>query len=154
VAVNEGLAARLSPAMRLVWNAAPARAGLLPRADVLVVNRVEAAQMAGTDDPAAAADALRRAGPGAVVVTLGAAGLMLAEGAGPPVAMAAPAVTVVSTHGAGDAFCGARAAALAGGAPLAAACRLAQGAAALAVATPPDRRGTITREAAARLAGS
>ncbi len=110
-AANLSLAASLPADVALVWNAAPARGGpdaLLDRADVLVVNRVEAAQMGGID-------ALRRRVT--VIETLGADGCRLGDAGGVRTFPAAP-VEVVSTHGAGDAFCGTLAAALARGASL------------------------------------
>ncbi|RMH46574.1 MAG: ribokinase, partial [Alphaproteobacteria bacterium] len=84
-AVNLALARRAAPGTLLVLNAAPARPvarELLARTDVLVVNRIEAAQMTGAapalPDPAAAARLLRGLGPKAVIVTLGADGLLAA----------------------------------------------------------------------------
>ncbi|MFN3262309.1 MAG: PfkB family carbohydrate kinase [Pikeienuella sp.] len=136
---------------RVLLNAAPARPlspALRAVTDILVVNRVEAEDMAGAGAaPEAAARALAAEGPGAVIVTLGAAGLMLAaEGA----VAASPAfpVSAKSSHGAGDMFVGALAARLHGGAPLAEAARFGQAAAALFVsgAAPAP-------EAAAALAG-
>jgi ribokinase len=131
---------------RVVLNAAPARevdARLMARVDVLVVNRGEAAALAGVADPEAAAVALRAQGPGVVIVTLGGEGLVAASAEG-AVRMAAPKVEVVSTHGAGDAFTGALAARLAKGDGLTEALRFAQGAAALTVATAPDARGALS----------
>jgi ribokinase len=144
-AVNLRVAAAAGDA-RVVLNAAPARelpAALMARVDVLVVNRGEAAALAGVADPEAAAVALRAKGPGVVIVTLGGDGLVAASAEG-VVRMAAPRVEVVSTHGAGDAFTGALAARLAKGDALAEALRFAQGAAALTVATDPERRGALT----------
>jgi ribokinase len=144
-AVNLRVAAAVGDA-RVILNAAPARevaADLLARVDVLVVNRGEAAALAGTGDPEAAALAMRAKGPGVVIVTLGGDGLVAASEAG-VVRMGAPKVEVVSTHGAGDAFTGALAARLAQGDGLAEALRFAQGAAALTVATAPERRGELT----------
>jgi ribokinase len=139
-------AAAAAGAARVILNAAPARpvpAGLMARVDVLVVNRGEAAALAGVADPEAAAVALRAQGPGVVIVTLGAEGLVAASGDG-VLRMAAPKVEVVSTHGAGDAFTGALAARLATGDALAEALGFAQGAAALTVATDPERRRELT----------
>jgi ribokinase len=144
-AVNLAVAA-VAGAARVVLNAAPARevpAALMARVDVLVVNRGEAAALAGDPDPEVAAVALRAKGPGVVIVTLGGEGLVAAFDAG-VVRMAAPKVEVVSTHGAGDAFTGALAARLAKGDGLAEALSFAQGAAALTVATAPDARGRLS----------
>ncbi len=151
-AANLALARRArATGARVILNAAPARPlspALRALTDILVVNRVEAADMAGEDAaPEAAARALAAGGPGAVIVTLGAEGLVLAaEGA----AAASPAfpVSARSSHGAGDMFVGALAARLHEGAPLAEAARFAQAAAALFVSGAAP-----TPEAAAALAG-
>jgi ribokinase len=141
--VNLRLAARArAKGLRVVLNAAPARAmapALLSLTDVLVVNRGEAAAILGaTPPPQEAARALRARGPAEVLVTLGEGGV-----AGPDFLQPARAVSVISTHGAGDAFTGALAVALAGGAGLEDGAAFAQGAAALHVATPPAARGGI-----------
>jgi ribokinase len=83
-AVNVAVAAGAG-GCRVVLNAAPARAvaaELLARVDVLVVNRGEAAALAGTEDPEAAAVALRALGPRVAVVTLGGEGLVAASADG------------------------------------------------------------------------
>ncbi len=106
-------AARASPGI-FVLNLAPALPvpeDLLHQVDVLVVNRPELASLTGTDDPASMNTI---SGPSAVVVTLGPDGAAfttdrLVSG------WVAPKVDVVDTSGAGDAFCGALAAALATG---------------------------------------
>ncbi len=125
----------------VVLNAAPARpvgTDLLDLVEVLVVNRVEAAQMSGYpvgDAGEAGVAAARLAGPGrSVVVTLGAAGLILREAGGATETVAAERVSVVTTHGAGDCFIGVLAARLAAGEALRAACRSANAAAARHVA--------------------
>ncbi|MGB3556607.1 MAG: PfkB family carbohydrate kinase, partial [Jannaschia sp.] len=126
-AANLALARALPAEAMLILNAAPARetsAELLARVDVLVVNRVEAEQMGGMD-------ALRRGG--AVIETLGGDGCRLGTSDG-VTHFPARAVDVVSTHGAGDAFCGALAAALDDGASLTAAIDRAQDHAAAHVA--------------------
>jgi ribokinase len=130
----------------VVLNAAPARpigADLLAAIDLLVVNRIEAADMLGTKDadldPRKAARSLSALGPRTVIVTLGSGGLVLHD-AGTATHLSAYPVHVVSTHGAGDAFLGAFAAARAEGAELANAARFGQAAAALHVSTPVDRR--------------
>lgn len=73
-------------------------------ADLVVVNRIEAQQLGGADDPGEAARRLHAAGAGAVVVTLGGDGALLV--ADEACAVPAPAVAAIDTTGAGDAFCG------------------------------------------------
>jgi ribokinase len=120
----------------VVLNPAPAVAlepALVAAADLLVPNRSELALLAGTalpsgrDEVVAAVEALGLDGD--VVVTLGADGALVRSG-GAVELVPAPAVTVVDTTGAGDALCGALAAALAGGASVVEAVRWAVGVAA------------------------
>ncbi len=89
--------------------AVPLPADLLSRVDVLVPNATELGTLCGAappDDPAGAADmAARLEGPGAVVVTLGAAGALVVAG-GETTHVAAPVVAAVDPTAAGDAFCG------------------------------------------------
>lgn len=123
--------------IRTLLNAAPFRAlspGLRPLIDILVVNAVEA-EMMGTQPIrclSSACDAAQQLADQfeTVIVTAGSAGLA-AWGAN-DVAFKLPAekVQVVSSHGAGDAFIGALAAALAAGQDLATACGAASAAAA------------------------
>lgn len=80
---------------------------------VLIANAVEAHQATAMEDPTAAAVRLA-VGRRAAVVTLGAQGALIAVG--PDVqTVSAPVITAVDSTGAGDAFCGALAAALAFG---------------------------------------
>jgi ribokinase len=136
---------------RVILNAAPARplspalAGLL---DLLVVNRVEAQDLSGSADPDAAARTLAARTP-QVIVTLGARGLTGFTPGG-SFTQPAPAVTAISSHGAGDAFLGALAATWDDDLPQAA--HLAQAAAALTVATAPDDRAALTRDRVAAFA--
>jgi ribokinase len=135
--------------IRTVLNPAPAAvlpAHLYPLVDVLVPNEHEL-ELIGS------ADALITAGVGAVVTTLGGAGVRVVthdqEWHVPPFA-----VEVLDTTGAGDAFCGALAARLAAGDPLDLAVRAAAAAGALAT----TRRGAVpsmptAAEIAALLAG-
>jgi ribokinase len=147
---NLTLAARARAAgLRTVLNAAPARPvspDLLGLVDLLVVNRGEAADLLARDesglDATRAAEDLASRGPGAVIVTLGGDGLIVARDGGLALQPAHP-VEVVSTHGAGDAFIGGLAAEWARGAALEAAAAFGQAAAALHVSLPPDQRGTI-----------
>ena len=122
---------------RIVLNAAPARkmsADFLALIDVLVVNRVEAAMLSGADDMAKALAALHSTTRD-VVLTRGGDGLMLMTRDGKRTDIAALPVTLVSSHGAGDCFCGAMAARLAAGDGIEAACRLATEAAGNFVST-------------------
>lgn len=113
----------------IVLNASPEAAGgrsLLSRVDVLVVNEVEAGDLLGrpvdAGTGAEAATALLESGPRRVVVTLGAAGAVVAAD-GRVDRLAAPVVAVVDTTGAGDAFVGAMAARLAEGSDVVGAAR-------------------------------
>ena len=114
----------------VVLNPAPAPTAVLPpdlldRVDVIVPNQTELATMAGHAglspigdvDPETAVALARGLPIAAVVVTLGAAGAMVVT---PTDAthVPAPAVVPVDTTAAGDAFCGALADALVGGADL------------------------------------
>lgn len=133
---------------RVLLNAAPARPvapELLALTDLLVVNRGEAAALTGLpeDAPEAAALALLGSGPAQVVVTLGAQGLHCRCRDDEALTLPAAQVAAVSSHGAGDAFLGALAARLDAGDGLRDALVFAQAAAALTVATPPDRRAAI-----------
>jgi ribokinase len=117
------LAARsgLRPVVTLA-PAQPVPAELLGGLDPLLVNEHEAAFQLHTDalgsDPADAARELLRLGPKSAVITLGPAGAAVADGSGVRLLPAVPVAKVVDTTGAGDAFAGALAAALAGGADL------------------------------------
>ena len=84
-------------------------------------------------------------GPAAAVVTLGADGLVVVDGVGVS-QIPAFSVTAVTSHGAGDVFCGALAAEMTRGAGLHEAARFGA-VAALTVATRPDARDAIMREA-------
>lgn len=121
-------------------NAAPFRpeaVALLPLTDVLIVNELEAAGLLDLPriTPAAALDAvaaLLDRGPGAVALTLGPHGAYAGRG-DERRHLPAPAVAVVDTTAAGDAFTGALAAALAAGRDFFAATELAVRAGSLAV---------------------
>lgn len=142
---------------KVILNAAPARAlaGLAPLLDIMVVNALEAEALCGiavTDADTAQAAAAALCGEVAcVIVTAGGDGLALATAAGRRNRVAAHAVPVLSTHGAGDTFVGALAARLAVGDALDEAVRYANGAAALLVATPVQAHSRLGPAAVARL---
>ena len=132
--------------------AAPLPADLLDGVDVIVPNQTELATLAGHAGLSAIGDvdpdtavALARGLPvAAVVVTLGADGAMVvtpSEATHVP----APAVLPVDTTAAGDAFCGALADALVGGAGLVDACRWAVRVGAAATLRPGAQPSLPTR---------
>lgn len=130
--VQRAVAAAEAAGVRTLLNLSPpADVGqqTLAALDVLLVNEHEAAWLLGTDtDPAKLLDL----GPRAAVVTRGARGALVVSASG-CTELAAPAVEAVDTTGAGDAFAGALAAALAAGADLETAARRAVGVAAISV---------------------
>lgn len=126
-----GATTLLNPAP-IRWQAAP----VWPLVDIAVLNQVEARQLLETDDPAVALDRLAAAGVGMPIVTLGAEGLAARASGVPATLPAWPVPAVCDTAGAGDAFCGALAAALALGRPAADALAIALRAAALTVSRP------------------
>jgi ribokinase len=147
---------------RPVVNLAPYRPmspGLLALSHPLVVNESEAGGLLGrvvrgaADAGSAAAELARRAR--SVVVTIGADGAVVAEGARIE-HLPAERVTAVDSTGAGDAFTGALAAGLAAGEPLVEAVRTGVRAGTYAAARPgaqasfPDRRGLGLRPASRR----
>jgi ribokinase len=127
--VDAGLALARNRGMTSCLNATPAAAldavGEVP--DVLIVNRVEAEQLIGVGSAGAArtagelaAGVARARGVATVVVTDGphGAAATVDGGAGKTVSAVAPAVDVVDSTGAGDAFAGVLAASLAADVPL------------------------------------
>ncbi len=144
--------------MRTILNPAPAPSltrsqakELLSDATVITPNRVEALTLAGwTPEPgiepdwAACGYHLREMGP-AVVITLGSRGCQVVEGKSRLVR--APRVEAVDTVGAGDAFNGALAVALAEGRPFDEAAQWANAAAALAVTQHGAQAALANREA-------
>jgi len=126
----------------VVLNATPEperAAGLLGRADVLIVNETEAIALTGDDrigdadipDWATIAETLRHRGATAVLITLGGHGALWMDADGATM-VPAQAVEVVDTTGAGDSLCGAFAAAIALGEPWPDAVRLGVAAGSLA----------------------
>ncbi len=115
IAREAGVTTILNPAP-----AAPLPEGLLALCDLVTPNESEAEALTGLpvtglDGAKAAARALREAGAGAVVVTLGERGALYHDGERTEHVPAAAAGPVVETTGAGDAFNGALAVALARG---------------------------------------
>jgi ribokinase len=134
----------------------PLPAELLGLVHVLVPNEHELAALAGAEPgertPAELAALARTVATSAVVVTLGARGaLVVPADGGPLLLQAPPPVRPVDTTGAGDCFCGALGAALAGGAALPEAVRYAVTAAALST-TGPGARGALPDDDAVRAA--
>jgi ribokinase len=120
VAVRLARETGLRPVVTLA-PAQPVPPELLHGLDPLLVNEHEAAFLLGTatvGDPLAAAAELLRLGPSAAVITLGPAGAAVADGSGTRLLPAVPVATVIDTTGAGDAFAGSLAAALAADADL------------------------------------
>jgi ribokinase len=139
-------AARASGAISIL-NPAPARPltdETLALVDVLTPNETELRVLAGRTthmdegDPLEDGRELVRRGVGTVVLTRGSAGAVIIR-AGEELAVAAPAVDVIDTTGAGDAFNGTLAVGLALGAALPDAVRMAVVAGALAC----TRRGVV-----------
>lgn len=132
-AVNLAVASKARAAGAQVWlNAAPARTvsgDLLSLVDLLIVNRVEAAFYEGTVPHAK------------VLTTLGPDGVAF-DGKTYP----GHVVQVMSTHGAGDMFVGALAAAVVGGEAMETAIGFAQAAAALHVSCDLEARKALTVE--------
>ncbi|GGD76334.1 ribokinase [Rhizobium anhuiense] len=128
----------------VVLNAAPARplsADLQQLVDVLVVNAIEAEQLAelpvvDTLEGAANAAKLLAAKFPVVVVTAGGDGVACATREGDAFSIEAIKVELVSTHGAGDEFTGVLASELARGSGIRAAIEAANHAAAVLVSTP------------------
>jgi ribokinase len=139
---------------RFLLNLAPPRElpdDLLRLCDPLVVNEHEAAFL--LDEEAAPEESARRLlerGPASVVVTLGAAGAVLATGEVTE-HFPAPEVEVVDTTGAGDAFVGALAARLSEGVPLQEAVPYAVLAGAVAVTREGAQGSLPTREEVGKL---
>ena len=129
----------------------------LDLADYVTPNEGEAARLTGLplsdlDGAATVAAAIHALGAAHAIVTLGAGGAV-AEGGDGRVHVPAFEVTAVDTTGAGDAFNGALAVALAEGQPLAAALRFANAAAALACTRRGAQPSLPTRHEVERFAG-
>ncbi|MEM1430258.1 MAG: ribokinase [Pseudomonadota bacterium] len=152
-AAMRGLEIARAAGTRTILNPAPAAElpdGMLALADYVTPNETEAEGITGVpvrsvDDAVRAAEALRAKGAGAAIVTLGENGALFHDGAEIVHVPALSAGPVVETTGAGDAFNGALATALAEGARPVEALRFANATAALSVTRPgtapsmPDR---------------
>jgi ribokinase len=145
--------------MRVIVNPAPANLALLDHdvlgmIDVLTPNAIELRALSGGQiDETAAARALLARGTAAVIVTLGASGVLVVERDGTRSIRAFP-VEAVDTVGAGDAFNGALAAALAMDRQLFEAAVWACAAAALAVTRPGAQAALPHRDEIDRLAAT
>lgn len=132
----------------VLLNAAPARAmpeELVAAVDILIVNAIEAEMLGSGQVVNSLEDAMTASQHllglcAAVIVTAGKDGVAFANQAGDRVSLPAEEVFVASTHGAGDAFVGTLAAALARGEGIEGALQAANRAAALLVATPEADR--------------
>ncbi|RJQ88892.1 ribokinase [Amycolatopsis panacis] len=132
-AVESAVARAAEKGVRVLLNLSPAArlsAETLAALDVLLVNEHEAGYLLGADD--ADPRKLLELGPRAAVVTRGAAGAVVIDG-DMSTTVESPRMTAVDTTGAGDAFAGALAAALAEGVDLVEAARRAVRVAAISV---------------------
>ena len=140
-AVERGLEIARATGVVTILNPAPACPlpdWMIGLADYLIPNESEAALLTGlrvesVADAERAADALLARGAGTVIVTLGAKGALLRAHGVTAMIPAFDAGPVVETTGAGDAFCGAFAAALAEGMGPAEAARFGSAAAGISV---------------------
>ncbi|HEV2719978.1 MAG TPA: ribokinase, partial [Thermoanaerobaculia bacterium] len=116
--VEHGLRLARSLGVKTILNPAPAFSlpeAIYPLCDYATPNEGEAALLTGESDPARAADALLARGVGNVVITLGAQGALVKTATTTEHVPAMAAGTVIETTGAGDAFNGGFAVALAEG---------------------------------------
>ncbi len=118
------------PRLWRVADAWPVIAASVATADIVKTSAEDCAALIGLTDPQAIADHLLSLGAGAVLVTLGRDGVLLAE-RGASQLIPGFAVKAVDATGAGDAFTGAMLAELAAGRSLEAAARFGNAAAAL-----------------------
>jgi ribokinase len=149
---DDAVLAAARAGLPVVLNPAPARRlpdELLDLSPILTPNAAEACELAGRDDPAVAARTLAERTSAPVLVTLGARGVLLAEG---DELETIPAIDVepVDTTGAGDVFSGALACELAAGAPLTDAVRFAVAAAGLSTRRHGARDGAPVRASIVR----
>jgi ribokinase len=133
----------------VVLNPAPAReipAELYALGPIITPNAGEAAELTGEQDPEAAALALTDRTGAPALVTLGPRGVLCATTVPGTFVAPAPDVTAVDTTGAGDAFNGALAVALAEGRELRGAVAFAVAAAALSTRAEGAREGMPRRD--------
>ncbi|MBX3091304.1 MAG: ribokinase [Cryobacterium sp.] len=119
----------------VMLNAAPARmlpAELIDALDFLIVNEHEACLLGESEDLTTASEKLASRVAN-LIVTLGADGSAIYQGAGNVVRIPARNVVAIDTTGAGDTYCGAFAAAISEGQPIPEAAAFATAAAALSV---------------------
>ena len=145
IAKRLGLITILNPAP-----ACPLPSDLLPLVDILTPNENEARALTGLTDVMEAAQLLTGRGAKAVVVTCGAQGAVMCRGKG--VAAVPPfLVDAIDSTGAGDAFNGALACAIANGMELEAAIETANAAGALATTVRGAQESMPTKDAIASL---
>lgn len=141
-------AAARAKGMAIVFNPSALRPGfdrLTPKADLVVLNASEAAQLTGGTTPAGCAHLLRAHGTDTTVITLGAKGA-LALDRHSAITVPATAATVIDTTGAGDTFLAVLVAALYHcKLPLRDALHTATSAAAITVGRPGTRAAFPTR---------
>ncbi|WP_428644549.1 ribokinase [Roseibium sp.] len=143
-AARHGLSMAKSAGVTTVFNPAPARAipdELFALSDFIVPNEIEAAELVGhtveTEDQArAAGDILLQRGAGTAIITLGDRGALYHTAGKSELVPAYSAGKVIDTTGAGDAFLGGFATALAEGMPPVDAVRFGCATAAIAVTRP------------------
>lgn len=154
--IAAAIAASRESGATVIMNATPEPEGaarFLEQIDILIVNEPEALALASGsdhDDWFILAEELRRSGPSSVVITLGEKGAV-ASFAGERFEVGVPAVSVVDTTGAGDAVCGAFAAALAEGKQPVEALRYGTTAGSLACTVSGAQRSQPTRAEIERL---
>jgi len=149
-AVLQALRAAHDASVRAVLNPAPAHplsAEVLGLGPILTPNEHELIVAIGDDVAETAFEELGSRNAGPVIVTQGAAGALLADGALRQRFPGFSAPTVVDSTGAGDTFNGVLAAWLASGAALPEAIRAANAAAALSIGAAGAREGMPAREA-------
>jgi ribokinase len=148
--VRRGLAIARQHGVTTILNPAPGQpldADLLALVDIITPNQTEAEIITGVpaDDAESACAALRERGIKTIVMTLGSEGVLLYDDNGPQRIPAFKVEQVVDTTGAGDAFNGALAVALAEGQPLADAIRFAAATGAISVTRPGATDSMPTR---------